>query len=235
MSQWQRAAGAQTTATGAVVFQIHRVGAIFYTAAKIACSVTACCVCRAKNFCWISDPIIFRRNTTGSVLPSLRQSLHASLQVDVTIYTGATKDNAAASSWKFISRYKPIVRRSLFRLAPAQVPKQRSLPWLVICFSRAVKHDPIRRNSVLHLGRHPATRPVRWFAIVAYVQIGLISNPQGFLMEVLLEEIISQEAVLLSIRCGVASNVRDRWRSALRRARHGLSSHRDIDRNRGDR
>jgi hypothetical protein len=169
------------------------------------------------------------------LLPSLRQSLHAPLQIDVTIYTGATQDNAAAGSGEFISRYQPIVRRSLFRLAPAQVPKQRSLARLVICLSCTVKHDPIRRKSVLHLGRHPAIRPARRSAIVAYVQIRLISNPQGFLMEVLLEEIISQEAVLLFIRCGVASNVRDRWRSALRRARYGLSSHRDIDRNRGGR
>src|SRR5260370_28603268 len=168
-----------------------------------------------------------------SVLPSLRQSLHAPLQVDVTIYPGATQDNAAASSWKFISRYQPIVRRRLFRLAPAQVPKQRSLARLVICFSCAVKHDPIRRKPVLHLGRHPATRPARRFEIVAYVQIGLISNPQGFLMEVLLEEIISQETVILSIRCGVASNLRDRWH--LRRAQYGFSSQRDINWNRGGR
>src|SRR5216684_3275953 len=96
-----------------------------------------------------------------SVLPSLRHSLHASLQVHVTFYIGATQDNAASRSWKFISRYQPIVRRSLFSLAPSQVPKQRSLSRLPICFSRAVKHDLIRRQSVLHLGRYPATRPAR--------------------------------------------------------------------------
>src|SRR6266404_2478596 len=39
--------------------------------------------------------------TSRSVLPSFRQSLHAPLQVDVTIYTGATQDNAASRRRKY--------------------------------------------------------------------------------------------------------------------------------------
>jgi len=57
--------------------------------------------------------------------------------------------------------------------------RQRSFARLArICLSCAVKHYPIRRQLILHLGRYPVTRPVRRCAIVADVQISLIGNPQ---------------------------------------------------------